>query len=290
MFVIIGLVVILGSVFGGFTLAGGKFDIIAKAAPFELMMIFGGGFGAFIMGNDGKTVGAGLKGIVSAMKGPKWKADDYQELLGLLFVLTKTIKSKGVVAIESHIENPEESKIFQNFPAVLSDHHVTEFICDYVRMMTMNFENPHQMEDIMDKEMEKHHAEAHEPAHGLQTMADGLPAIGIVAAVLGIIKTMGSISEPVEVLGKLVGGALVGTFLGIFLSYLLVAPFANRFGQVLAAEHQFFEVIKTVIIGHLQGNAPQISVELGRKTVPTPLQPSFAELEEYLGELPTDLA
>ena len=276
-------------VFGGFMLAGGKFGIIIKALPFELMIIFGGAIGAFIMANQGGVLGKSIKGIMKALKGPKWKADDFRDLLSLLFLLIKTMRTKGVVALEPHIENPDESKIFQHFPKIAADHHVVDFICDYMRMMTMNFDDPHQMEDVMDKDLEKHHAEEHEPQHALQTMADGLPAIGIVAAVLGIIKTMGSINEPVEVLGKMVGGALVGTFLGIFLSYLMVAPLAGRFNQILTEEGQFFTVIKTVLIAHLHGQAPQIAVEIGRKNVPTHLQPSFADMEEALDELPPDL-
>ena len=289
MFVIIGLVVVKVMVFGGFMLAGGKFGITIKALPFELMIIFGGAIGAFIMANQGGVLGKSIKGIMKALKGPKWKADDFRDLLSLLFLLIKTMRTKGVVALEPHIENPDESKIFQHFPKIAADHHVVDFICDYMRMMTMNFDDPHQMEDVMDKDLEKHHAEEHEPQHALQTMADGLPAIGIVAAVLGIIKTMGSINEPVEVLGKMVGGALVGTFLGIFLSYLMVAPLAGRFNQILTEEGQFFTVIKTVLIAHLHGQAPQIAVEIGRKNVPTHLQPSFADMEEALDELPPDL-
>lgn len=289
MFLIIGLVVVLVMVFGGFALAGGSFDIILYALPYELMIIFGGSLGAFISANStGVMVGA-LGGIGKVMKGPKWKADDYRDLLCLMFLLIKTIRSKGVVAIEAHIETPEESKIFQQFPRIVEDHHVVEFICDYIRMLTMNFDDPNQMEDAMNADLEKHHAEEHEPQHALQTMADGLPAVGIVAAVLGIVKTMGAIAEPVEVLGGMVGGALVGTFLGIFLSYLMVAPIAGRFNQIITEEGRFFEIIKVVLVSHLQGNAPQISVELGRRNVPGPLMPTFLELEEAIAELPPDV-
>ncbi|MFQ5347905.1 MAG: flagellar motor stator protein MotA [Rhodothalassiaceae bacterium] len=289
MFVIIGLVVVLSMVFGGFILAGGKMEIIIHALPHELMTIFGGAVGAFIIANSGGVIKKALGGIMSAFKGPKWKREDFRDLLNLLYLLIKTMRSKGVVAIEQHIEHPEESTIFNHFPKIAADHHVVAFIADYLRMMTMNFEDPHQMEDAMEKDLERHHAEEHEPQHALQTMADGLPAIGIIAAVLGIIKTMASINEPVEVLGRLVGGALVGTFLGIFLSYLLVAPLAGRFGQVLQEESQFFKIIKTVLVSHLHGNAPQISIEIGRRNIPAHLQPSFTEVEEALDDLPPDL-
>ena len=289
MFVIIGLIVVMVMVFGGFTLANGKFDIILYALPYELMMIFGGALGAFISANSTDVMKGALGGVGKAMKGPKWKAEDYRDLLCLMFLLIKTIRSKGVVAIEAHVENPEESKIFQQFPRIVEDHHVVEFICDYIRMLTMNFDDPIQMEDAMTADLEKHHKEEHEPQHALQTMADGLPAIGIVAAVLGIVKTMGAIAEPVEVLGGMVGGALVGTFLGIFLSYLMVAPIAGRMNQILAEEAQFFEIIKIVLVAHLQGNAPQVSVELGRRNVPSALMPTFIELEEAIAELPPDI-
>lgn len=289
MFLIIGLVVVLVMVFGGFAMAGGKFGIIIKALPFELMIIFGGSIGAFISANSTGVIKAALGGVGKVMKGPHWKADDYRDLLCLMFLLTKTIRSKGVVAIEAHIENPEESKIFQQFPRIVEDHHVVEFICDYVHMMTMNFDDPNQMEDAMNADLEKHHAEEHEPQHALQIMADGLPAVGIVAAVLGIIKTMAAIAEPVEVLGGMVGSALVGTFLGIFLSYLMIAPIAGRLNQILTEDGQFMQLVKIVLVSHLQGNPPQISVELGRRNVPSHLMPTFIELEEAIAELPPDI-
>ncbi|MEM9288581.1 MAG: flagellar motor stator protein MotA [Pseudomonadota bacterium] len=289
MFIIVGIIVVFVAVFGGFALAGGKFGIIIKALPTELMMIFGAAIGAFLMSNSGGVMKGALGGVMHAIKGAKWKQQDYKDLLGLLFTLIKTIKSKGVVAVEAHIENPGESKIFQHFGGVAQDHHVQEFICDYLRMMTMNFEDPHQMEDAMDKDLERHHAEEHEAQHALQTMADGLPALGIVAAVLGIVKTMASINEPTEILGAMVGGALVGTFLGIFLAYTIVGPIASRLGQVIEEESHILNIAKIVMVAHLHGNAPQISVEIGRRNVPTALQPSFAEMEEHIAEIPPDL-
>ncbi|TNE66922.1 MAG: flagellar motor stator protein MotA [Alphaproteobacteria bacterium] len=289
MFLFIGLIVVLVMVFGAFWLSGGNFGIILKAMPTELMMIFGGSAGAFISANSGGVISGALKGVVTVVKGPHWQAEDYRDLLCLMFLIAKTIRTKGVVAIEAHIENPEESKIFQQFPRIVADHHVVEFICDYVRMMTMNFEDPMQMEDAMNMDLEKHHKELHEPQHSLQTMADGLPAVGIVAAVLGIVKTMAAIAEPVEVLGGMVGGALVGTFLGIFLSYLIVAPIAGRLNQILEQDGQFMNLIKIVLVSHLQGNPPQISVEIGRRNVPSALMPGFIELEEAIAELPPDI-
>lgn len=288
MFGIIGVVVVFVMVFGGFMLAGGHFDVIIKAAPFELIIILGSGIGAFIIGNSATNIMATVKDISKFVSGSKWKAQDYKDLLCLLFQLTKTMKTKGVIALESHIENPKESSIFSKYPKLLKDHFTIHFICDTLRMMTMNFEDPHQVEDSMEKQLEKHHHETVGPAHAIQSLADGLPALGIVAAVLGIIKTMGAITEPPAVLGKMIGGALVGTFLGVFLAYGFVAPIASRLNQVYEEEAQFYHIIRDVLVSHLHGNAAQISVEVGRGSVPTALQPSFTELEEQLNEMPSD--
>lgn len=286
MFQIIGILVVMGMVFGGFFLAGGHFDVIIKAAPFEMMMIGGAAIGALLIGNSFKTVIGVGGGIGKAMAGPKWKPKDYTDLLSVLFVLTKTMKTKGVVAIEAHIENPKESRIFQEYPKILKDHFAIDLICDTLRMMTMNLEDPHQVEDAIEKQIEKHHHEAHEPAHALQNMADALPALGIVAAVLGIIKTMGAINQPPEYLGKLIGSALVGTFLGVFLAYGFVGPLAARMAAVVDEEGKFYQIIKDVLVAHLHGNAAQISVEIGRGSIPTGAQPSFTQLEEALNNAP----
>ena len=285
MFQIIGVVIVFAMVFGGFMLAGGKFDIIVKALPFEFMMIGGAAAGAFLIGNSGKTIMKTLGDFSKLVSGPKWQASDYRDLLALLFQLTKTMKTKGVIALESHIEKPHESSIFSAYPKILKDHFAVDFICDTLRMMTMNLEDPHQVEDAMEKQMEKHHHEAAGPAHALQTMADGLPALGIVAAVLGIIKTMGAITQPPEYLGKMIGGALVGTFLGVFLAYGFVGPFATRLNQIYEEEAVFYKIIQAVLVAHLHGNAAQISVEIGRGNVPSEFQPSFMELEEAVSNV-----
>lgn len=288
MFQIIGIVVVFVMVFGGFMLAGGHFDIIIRAAPFELMMIGGAAVGAFLLGNSGKTVMKTLSDFGKIIAGPKWKTQDYRDLLSLLFLLTKTMKTKGVIALETHIENPHDSSIFQRYPRIMKDHFAIDFICDTLRMMTMNLEDPHQVEDAMEKQLEKHHHEAASPAHALQNMADALPALGIVAAVLGIIKTMGAINSPPDVLGGKIGAALVGTFLGVFLAYGFVGPMAARLKEVYDEEHTFYVIIQNVLVAHLHGNAAQISVEIGRTGVPTKSQPSFAELETALGEIPAE--
>ncbi|MBL4596744.1 MAG: flagellar motor stator protein MotA [Robiginitomaculum sp.] len=282
---IIGIIVVFGMVFGGFILSGGQMEPIIASAPLEFMMIMGAAVGALLIGNKGKTTLGVGGGLLKMMAGPKWKKQDYADLLALLFTLTKTMKMKGVIALETHIENPNDSSIFSKYPRILKDHFATDFICDTLRMMTMNLEDPHQVEDAMEKQLEKHHHEALDPAHALQTMADALPALGIVAAVLGIVKTMGAITSPPEYLGRMIGSALVGTFLGVFLAYGLVGPFGARLQQVIDEEAQFYKIIQAVLVAHLHGNAAQISVELGRGVVPSPSQPSFAELEEALSNI-----
>jgi chemotaxis protein MotA len=228
MFQIIGIVLLFGLVFGSYMMSGGKMDVIIEAAPHELMAILGAGVASFLISNSMTVIKGTAGGFGKIFKGPKWKPADYRDLLSLLFLLTKTMKSKGVIALESHIEKPNESTIFARYPKITHDHFAVDFICDTLRMMTMNLEDPHQVEDAMEKQLEKHHHEALEPAHALQSLADALPALGIVAAVLGVIKTMGSITEPPAVLGGMIGGALVGTFLGVFLAYGMVGPFATR--------------------------------------------------------------
>jgi chemotaxis protein MotA len=218
MFQIIGIIFLFAMVFGGYTIAGGKMYVILKSLPYEMMMIGGAAIAALLIANSTSTLKGVGGGLAKVFAGPKWKKKDYRDLLSLLFQLAKTMKSKGVIALESHIEKPAESPIFQKYPKILKDHFATDFICDTLRMMTMNLEDPHQIEDVMEKQLEKHHHEALAPANALQTTADALPALGIVAAVLGVIKTMGSITEPPEILGGMIGGALVGTFLGVFWS------------------------------------------------------------------------
>jgi chemotaxis protein MotA len=288
MFQIIGIVLLFGLVFGSFIMSGGKMDVIIEAAPHELMCILGAGIASFLISNSMTVIKATGGGFGKIFKGPKWKTSDYRDLLSLLFLLTKTMKSKGVIALESHIEKPNDSSIFQRYPKITKDHFAVDFICDTLRMMTMNLEDPHQVEDAMEKQLEKHHHEGLAPAHALQSLADALPALGIVAAVLGVIKTMGSITEPPAVLGAMIGGALVGTFLGVFLAYGLVAPFATRLTAVVDEEGAFYKIIQSVLVAHLHGNAAQISVEIGRGSVPSPSQPSFLELEEALQQIPNE--
>jgi len=288
MFQIVGLVLLFGMVFGSYLISGGNIGVIMEALPHELMAIGGAGMASFLVANSMGTIKGVGGGMGKVFGGPKWKAGDYRDLLSLLFLLTKTMKSKGVIALESHIENPGESSIFTRFPKVGKDHFAIDFICDTLRMMTMNLEDPHQVEDAMEKQLEKHHHESLMPSHAMQSLADALPALGIVAAVLGVIKTMGAITEPPEILGEMIGGALVGTFLGVFLAYGMVGPMAARMKDVIDEDGAFYRIIQSVLVAHLHGNAAQISVEIGRGSVPSGAQPSFLELEEALANIPNE--
>jgi len=283
---IIGIVVLFACVFGGFLMSGGSLDSVIEAAPHEVLTIGGAAVAALLIGGSMyslKSIGGNVGKIIS---GPKWKPGDYRDLLCLLFLLTKTMKSKGLIALEQHIERPQESSIFKRYPKIMADHFALTFICDTLRMMTMSLEDPLQVEAAMEKQLEKHHHEALSPANAFQTMADGLPALGIVAAVLGVIKTMGSISEPPEILGRMIGSALVGTFMGVFLAYGIVGPISVRLKAIIDDEAHFYHVIRDILVAHLHGNAAQVSVEIGRGSVPSEAQPSFQELEEAINNIP----
>jgi chemotaxis protein MotA len=255
-----------------------------------MVTIGGAAVAALLIGNSVGDVKKTVGGITAAFKGPKWKQSDYRDLLCLLFLLTKTMKMKGMIALEAHIEKPKESSIFKRYPRIEHDHFALDFICDTLRMMTMSLEDPHQVENAMEKQLEKHHHEALVASTALQTMADGLPALGIVAAVLGVIKTMGSITEPPEVLGGMIGGALVGTFMGVFLAYGMVGPIATRLKGIVDEDAQFYHVIRDILVAHLHGNSAQVSVEIGRGSVPSTSQPSFQQLEESLNTIPADVS
>ncbi len=277
-----GLGFLLVCVFGSYVLSGGSLEPLIEAMPFELLTIGGAAIGTFVMSNSMHDVKHTLGGFKKILKGASYKKTQYIDLLSLLFFFARLAASKGPMALEAHIERPTESTAFQKFPAILANHHATAMICDYLRMLGMNADDPHQTEDLMGRELKKTlHEELH-PAHALQNMADGLPALGIVAAVLGVIKTMSHIAEPPAVLGAMIGGALVGTFLGVLLAYGMAGPFAARLKGVVEEESKFFEVIRAVLVAHLHGNAPQVSVETGRKMAPNQHMPSFQEVEEAI--------
>ncbi|MCU0800267.1 MAG: flagellar motor stator protein MotA [Rhodobacteraceae bacterium] len=289
MFAIAGIAVIFIMVFGGYMLAGGKMGIILKALPFEMIMIGGAALGAFLLSNDLATVKHTMKDVGKVFKGPKWKPDDYRDLLCLLFELVRIARANPV-ALEEHIENPEGSSIFSKYPRIQHDHDATELICDTLRAASMNYDDPHQVEEVLDKRMEAAAHHSQHSSHALQSMADALPALGIVAAVLGVIKTMASIDQPPEVLGKMIGGALVGTFLGVFLAYGIVGPFASRIKAVIDEDNHFFHLIREVLVANLHRHPANICIEVGRQNTPHHVRPTFGEIEEALRALKQDAA
>ncbi len=278
---IIGIVMIFVMVFGGYLAAGGKMSIILKSLPFEFTMIGGAAAGAFVVSNDLGAIKHTLKDVGKVFKGPKWKPEDYRDLLCLLFELIRQAR-QNAVALEEHIENPAASAIFAKYPKILSDHEAIDLICDTLRSASMNYDDPHQVEEVLEKRMEANFHHAMHSSHALQTVADGLPALGIVAAVLGVIKTMGSIDQPTEILGKLIGGALVGTFLGVFLAYGLVGPFAAKVKSATEEDAHFYQLIREVLVANLHQHATNICIEVGRQNTPSHFRPSFSELEEAL--------
>ncbi|MBM3566896.1 MAG: flagellar motor stator protein MotA [Alphaproteobacteria bacterium] len=284
MFVIIGLIIVFGSVVGAYSVHG---SLTVLWQPLEFVIIFGALFGAFIVGSTKTTLVGTLKTFGVALKGASYKKIDYLELLGVLYSVFRLAKTKGDLALEAHVEKPEESTLFANFPTFKSNHHAVEFLCDYLRLLTLGASNSHEIEAVMDRDLEIHHEEEHVLTNNIQMMADGAPAMGIVAAVLGVILTMGSITEPPEILGKLIGAALVGTFAGILGSYGLFAPVAAAVRLAQATDAAYMTCIKSAIIGHMQGYAPQISIEFARKQIGSELRPTFAEVEAMIQTVPT---
>ncbi|MDJ0895615.1 MAG: flagellar motor stator protein MotA [Alphaproteobacteria bacterium] len=284
MLVIGGAIFVVLCVIGGYMALGGKLAVLYQ--PFELVIIGGAGLGAYIIANPPQVLKSTGAGFSAMLKGSKYKKDDFIELLSMQYQVYRLAKTKGMLALEAHVENPAESDLFSQFPRFAANHHAVEFFCDYLRLLTLGTDNPHELEALMDEELETHHHEQMAVAHALQTMGDAFPALGIVAAVLGVIKTMGSITEPPEVLGKLIGGALVGTFLGIFLSYGWVGPMAAALGAVREAEHKYFVCMRTGLLAHLQGYAPAVSVEFARKALLSHVRPTFYEVEEAVQNLP----
>ena len=268
---IIGLVITVAMVFGGYTLAGGKMGIITHSLPFEMMMIGGAAIGSFFAANDMSTVKHTMGDLAAAFKGPKWKKSDYQDLLLLMHELLR-IWQTNPIDIEAHIEAPEESEIFTKYPRILKDHHAIEMICDTIRSMIMNFDNVHQVEELLEKHLDSLLEEKLHGSHALQ----------IVAAVLGVIKTMASIDKPPEILGGMIGGALVGTFLGVFLAYGVVGPFATKVAHTRKEEHYFYAMIGDVLVSNLHKHPANICVEVGRRHAPARVRPTFDEIEQAI--------
>lgn len=280
----IGIALIFIMVFGGYLAAGGKMGIILKSLPFEFTMIGGAAAGAFVISNDIPAIKHTLKDVGKVFKGPKWAHEDYKDLLCLLFELIRQAR-QNAVALEEHIEAPEDSSIFSRYPKILADKEAIELICDTLRSASMNYDDPHQVEEVLEKRMEANLHHALHGSHALQAVADGLPALGIVAAVLGVIKTMGSIDQPPEILGKMIGGALVGTFLGVFLAYGLVAPFSSKVKTVVEEDAHFYQLIREVLVANLYNHSVNICIEVGRQNTPGHSRPSYSELEEALKEV-----
>ena len=292
---LVGLALVFVATFGGLLIAMhfdmakfmGLVGVILAAMPGELAIIMGCAVAAFLVANTPETIKGTLKYFSALTKPAAYSKDDYIEMLSTLYTILKLAKVKGWLAIEQHIENPEESELFSQFPKFQHNHHGIVFLCDYLRIISLGNDNPFEIEALMDQEIEGIEAHEGHPGHAMQAMADGIPALGIVAAVLGIIKTMASISEPPEVLGKMIGGALVGTFLGVWVSYGMVAPIASAMTSKGETEVVYYKCMKACIIAFLNGAAPQVAIEFSRKLLPHHLQPSFLELEEILNELPS---
>jgi len=286
---IIGIIIIFVMVFGGYIAAGGKMGIIMKSLPYEMIIIGGSAAGAFTISNDMAGIKSTLKDVGKVFKGAKWKHADYRNLLCLLFELIRLARSNAV-ALEEHIEGPDTSSIFQRYPRILADQEATELICDTLRSASMNYDDPHQVEEVLEKRLEANLHHALHGSHALQSLADGLPALGIVAAVLGVIKTMGSIDQPPEILGKMIGGALVGTFLGVFMAYGFFGPFAAKVKDVVEEDSHFYHLIREVLVANLYNHATNICIEVGRQNTPGHSRPSYSELEEALKEAKQEAA
>ncbi len=284
MLFIIGTVIVLVCVMGGYIGAGGHLDVLWQ--PFEFVIIGGAAVGSYIISNPKPVLAKTGKAMGHLVKGTSYNKEAYLELLSLLYTVFKLAKSKGMLALEPHIENPEESELFKRFPKFYGDHHAMTFLTDYLRMMVLGSENAHEMETLLDEEIETHHHEHSQVADAIQTVADAMPALGIVAAVLGVIHTMGSITEPPAVLGKLIAGALVGTFLGVLMAYGFISPMASSLKATYNAETKYYQCIKVALLAHMSGYAPSISVEFARKALYSNVRPSFYEVEEAVQALP----
>ncbi len=277
MFVIIGWLVAMAAVFGGFAAAGGHLGALLQ--PIELVMIAGGAIGAFVAGNNINSIKHTLSGLVSCFKASKYSKAYYMELFGLLFQLLAKVRKEGLMALESDVEAPEQSGIFTKYPDLMADHHLIEFITDYLRLMVGGNLNALEIENLMDNEIETHHHEQMHPSHIVSRMADGMPAFGIVAAVMGVVHTMESVTLPPQELGLLIAHALVGTFLGILLSYAIVSPLASVLEQKAAESAKVYQTVRVVLLASLNGFSPQVAVEFGRKVLFSTERPTFIELE-----------
>lgn len=270
----------VGAVLGGFVMSGGH--ISALLQPLELLMIGGGAAGAFLVANGGKPLKATLKVLPTALKGSKYTKLLYMELLSLLYEILAKVRKEGLMSIESDIDIPAESPLFSKYPQILADHHVTEFLTDYLRLMVGGSLNAFEIENLMDNEIDTHHDEGNVPVMAIAKMGDAMPAFGIVAAVMGVVHTMESVGLPPAELGILIAHALVGTFLGILLAYGFVGPLSTALEHKLNESSKFLQCIKVTLLASLNGYAPQVAIEFGRKVLYSTERPSFTELEEEI--------
>jgi len=282
MFIIIGWAVAIGCVFGVFILHGGNIAVILKALPFEMATIGGAALGAFLVNNQMKVIKGTIAGITRCFGGSKYSKQRYMNVLALIYDLLQKSRKEGLMSIEKDVEEPQNSPVFKKYPELVQDHHVTDFIADYLRMMVSGNLNAHEIESLMDNEIDTHHAESHAPVQALQRMAGGLPAFGIVAAVLGVVNTMGSVGQPPAILGAMIGSALVGTFLGVLLAYAFVEPLAGLLEQRQDEVTKELQCIKVTLLASMQGYSPQMAVEFGRKVLFMPDRPTFLELESFV--------
>src|SRR3990167_2197496 len=282
MFVIICFVISMVCIFGVFIGHGGNIGVVLAALPFELTTILGAALGAFLINNQMKVVKASAKGLASCFKGSRYTKARYMELMALQFDILQKARKEGLMAIEQDVETPEQSALFKKYPTISADHHVVEFITDYLRMMVSGNLNAHEIESLMDAEIETHHQEAHAPVAAIARLAGGLPAFGIVAAVLGVVNTMGSVGQPPAVLGAMIGSALVGPFLGILLAYGVFEPLGGPMDQKEKEGGREFESIKTPLLAGMQGYAPATAIEFGRKVLFSDVRPNFIELEAHV--------
>ena len=280
MFAAIGVAVLLVMVFGGFVITGGNIGPVAEAIPHEMMIIGGAAVGATIAGNSVKELKALGRAVAKIFKGPNYKKSDYLDTIFLVSRLMKMLRTEGPVAVEPHIEEPQSSAIFAEYPTLLKDHTLIHLICDTLRLVVISSGtlDPHAVEEVMDNALKTHHQETVQPADTLQNLADALPALGIVAAVLGVVKTMGSIDQPPAILGAMIGSALVGTFLGVLLAYGIVGPFANRCRQVIEADAAIYQVVKQIVIASLHGHPLPLVIEAARSGIGNGNQPAFADV------------
>jgi chemotaxis protein MotA len=282
---IIGLITVVGCTMGGYLLQGGHMEVLAKAAPLELVIMGGTVAGGFIIANPTIVIKRTLRALGMLLKKPKYTKASYIEVLCMQYQVFKLAKTKGMLTLEQHIEHPHDSTLFGAFPGFVGNHHALDFFTDYLRLITLGSDKPYELEALMDEEIEVHHAEDNSIVGAVTNVADGLPAIGIVAAVLGVIHTMGSITEPPEVLGRLIGGALVGTFMGVWIAYGYIGPMSSSLRAILDAEAKYMQCLKIGLLAHLQGFAPSISIEYARKTLLSDVRPTFIEVEEATASL-----